>query len=172
VPLSWVNWINSALLILFLKNTYLGAFAKLRKATVSLVMSVYLSVCLSTCLSVRPSVRMEKLNSPPNGRIFMKFNIWVFFENLSKKFKFHLNLISITGTLREDLYTFLMSQFFLEWVIFQTKSLEKIKTHILCPITFFRKSCRLWDNVEKSCRAKEAIGDNQTRRMRFALLDK
>jgi len=29
---------------------------------------------------------------------------------------------------------------------------EKIKTHILCSITF-RKSCRLWDNVGKYCRA-------------------
>jgi hypothetical protein len=33
--------------------------------------------------------------------------------------------------------------------MFQTKAVEKIKTHILCSITFFRKLCRLWDNVEK-----------------------
>jgi len=33
--------------------------------------------------------------------------------------------------------------------MFQTKGVEKIKTHILCSVTFFRKSCRLWDNVEK-----------------------
>jgi len=33
--------------------------------------------------------------------------------------------------------------------MFQTKVVEKIKTHILCSITFFRKSCSLWDNVEK-----------------------
>jgi hypothetical protein len=26
---------------------------------------------------------------------------------------------------------------------------EKIKTQILCSVTFFRKSCRLWYNVEK-----------------------
>jgi len=25
------------------------------------------------------------------------------------------------------------------------------KKHILCSITFFRKSCRLWDNVGKKC---------------------
>jgi hypothetical protein len=43
-------------------------------------------------------------------------------------------------------------QFFLEWEIFQTKVVEKIKTHILCSVTFFRKSCRLWDNVGKYCR--------------------
>ena len=42
-----------------------------------------------------------------------------------------------------------LAQFFLEWEMFQTKVVEKIKTHILCPVTFFRKSCRLWDNLEK-----------------------
>jgi len=26
---------------------------------------------------------------------------------------------------------------------------EKIKTHNLCSVTFFRKSCHLWDDVEK-----------------------
>jgi len=29
------------------------------------------------------------------------------------------------------------------------KSLQKIKTHILCSIPFARKSRCLWDNVEK-----------------------
>jgi len=42
-----------------------------------------------------------------------------------------------------------LAQLFLEWEMFQTKVVEKIKTHILCSVTFFRKSCRLWDNVEK-----------------------
>ena len=41
-----------------------------------------------------------------------------------------------------------LAQFFLEWEIFQTKVLEKIKTHILCLVIFFlQKSYRLWDNV-------------------------
>jgi len=45
--------------------------------------------------------------------------------------------------------------------MFQTKVVEKIKTHILCSITFFRKTCRLWDNVEKKyCRAGQATDDN------------
>jgi hypothetical protein len=39
---------------------------------------------------------------------------------------------------------------FLEWKIFQTKTVEKIKTHILRSETFFLKSCRLWDNVKKN----------------------
>jgi len=34
------------------------------------------------------------------------------------------------------------------------KSCRGIKTHILYSVTFcIRKSCRLWDNVEKYCRA-------------------
>jgi len=34
--------------------------------------------------------------------------------------------------------------------MFLTKSVEKIKTRILCSVTFFfRKSCRLWGNVGK-----------------------
>ena len=48
------------------------------------------------------------------------------------------------------------------------KFVEKIITHILCSMTFTRKSCRLWDNVEKYCRAREAADDNVMRRMRFA----
>ena len=40
----------------------------------------------SLCLSIRPSAWS---NSAPTGRIFMKFDIWVFFENLSGKFSFH-----------------------------------------------------------------------------------
>ena len=38
--------------------------------------------------------------------------------------------------------------------MFQTNIVEKIKTHILCSqAVFFWKSCILWDNVEKYCRA-------------------
>ena len=51
-----------------------GAFAYLRKATVTFDMSV------------RPSAWN---NSAPTGRIFTKIDILLFFENLSRKFKFH-----------------------------------------------------------------------------------
>ena len=54
---------------------FLGAFAKLRKATVSFVMSV------------RPS---EWNNLAHTGRIFMKFDIWVFFENSVEKIQVSL----------------------------------------------------------------------------------
>ena len=59
-------------------STFLGAFIKLRKATLSSVMSV--------CPSVRPSARNKSTHT---GRIFMTFHFWVFMENDSRKFKFH-----------------------------------------------------------------------------------
>jgi hypothetical protein len=40
----------------------------------------------SSCLAVRLSAWY---NSAPTGRIFMKFDIWLFFENMSRKFNFH-----------------------------------------------------------------------------------
>jgi len=41
--------------------------------------------------------------------------------------------------------------------MFQTNVVEKIKTHILCSVTFSsRKSCRLWENVGNSGRAGQA----------------
>jgi hypothetical protein len=77
---------------------------------------------------------MEQLGSP--WRISIKFDIWVFFENLSRKFKFHYNV-------------------------------TRIKTHILCSITLFRKLYHLWDNVEKYGRAIQTTNDNTIRCMRF-----
>jgi len=41
----------------------------------------------------------------------------------------------------------------------ETTVVQKIKTHILYSMTFF-KSCRLWDNVEKYCTAGQATDDN------------
>jgi hypothetical protein len=40
--------------------------------------------------------------------------------------------------------------------MFELKVVEKIKTRILCSVTFFRKLHRLWDNVEKYGGASEA----------------
>ena len=68
-------------------NRVLGAFAKFRKAT------------LSFARSVSPSAWR---NSAYTGRIFIKFDIWIFFENLSRKFKFRPNLARLTGNLHKD----------------------------------------------------------------------
>jgi hypothetical protein len=59
-------------------------------------------------------------------------------------------------------------QFFLEWEMLQTNVVEKNRTHILCSITFFFKSCLLRSNVEKHCIDGQATYDSTTRRMPFA----
>jgi hypothetical protein len=87
-----------------------GGSAKPRKATIGFIMNV------------RPSARPPAFsNSAPTGRIVMKFEISVFFENLSRKFKFDLNLRRITATLHEDAHmcTFMiiyMAYLFFEYV--------------------------------------------------------
>jgi hypothetical protein len=53
---------------------FLGDFAELRKATISFATPVRLSAWN---------------NSTPTGWIFMKFDIWIFFENLSRQFKIY-----------------------------------------------------------------------------------
>ena len=44
--------------------------------------------------------------------------------------------------------------------MFQTKVIEKIKTHILCSVTFFRKSCRyeiMWKNIVERDRPQMTV---------------
>ena len=45
-------------------------------------------------------------NSAPKGRIIMKFDIRRIFENLSRKFKFHLKSEKEKGSLHQHQYTF------------------------------------------------------------------
>ena len=54
-----------------------------------------------------------------------------------------------------------IAQFFLEWEMFQTKFVEKIKTQILCSVTPPPpKSGRFWGNVEIYGGDKLATDDN------------
>ena len=137
---------------------FLGAFAKLRKATISFAMSF------------RPSVLASTQNkSAPTRRISIKFGIWAFFENLLRKFKFHYNLTTVTGTLHEDVFAFLTIS---RWILLRIRNISdrilvKIRTHVLYSITFLRKSCCLWNNVEKYG-ASEATDYIIMRRMSFA----
>jgi len=84
---------------------FLGAFPKLRKATISFVMSV------------SPSVR----NVTPTGWNFMKFDIWVFFENMSRKLTCHWNLIRIKGTSHEDQCTSLITS---RWTLLRVRKVS------------------------------------------------
>jgi hypothetical protein len=68
-------------------------FSELRKATISFVISV----------------RLSPWNISSHWRIFIKFYIGVFFENLWRKFKCKHNLTRITVNLHEDQYIFLIT---------------------------------------------------------------
>jgi len=125
-------------------GTFSGALVKLRKGLLELA---YLSVLPygTTWLPLD---------------IFLKNDFWVL-ENLSRKFKFHPNITRMTGTLHEDRYKFLVISCspLLNMIFFQKKVVEKLKTYFLFNNSC-RKSCRLWDNVEKYSGAGQATDGN------------
>ena len=126
----------------------------MRKATVSFVMSI--------C----PSAWNK---SAPNGRIFMKLDIWAFFENLSRILTFNWNPIRITGTLH-DVSTFLtISRSILLRMgnILDKTCGENENTHFIFR-NFFRKLHRLWHNSEKYGGDREATYDVTIWRTRVA----
>jgi len=67
------------------------------------------------------------------------------------------------GTVHEDICLFVIIS---HSVLVRMRNLpdrvvEKINTHfIFDKFFFFRKSCHLWDNVEKYCRSRQTTGDN------------
>jgi hypothetical protein len=138
------------------RPSFLGAFAKLRKGPISFV----ISVC--------PSVRMGQLGSH-----------WMYFHensylSISRK-SVEKTHVSLKSEKKNGYFTWRrmyiydnISMNLLRKIDVSEKIVEKIKTHILCLIFFLRKSCPLWDNVEKYGRARQATDDNITRRLRFA----
>jgi len=127
--------IQKVLLLTFCRQIFLwsfGASAKLWKVTVSFVVCVCLSVCSSVC--PRGTTRLTL-----DG--FSWNYMFEYFENLSRELEFRYYLSRITGTLHEHQYVFwsYLAQFFLESKIFQTKVLEKFKTHFLFNKFIFSK---------------------------------
>ena len=100
---------------------------------------------VSPCTSVRPPAWN---NSASTGRIFMKFDIWVFFSKSFEKIQVSLKSDKNNGQFTwRPVYIY---DCLVEWEMFRTTKSE----HILCSTaSFHRKSCRLWDNVEKYCGA-------------------
>jgi len=93
-------------------------------------------------------------------------DIWVIFENLLRKFKFHSIRTNIKGTLHEDQYTFsiLARAFLLRMKNVSNKNcIETRNTHFTFKF-FLSKIVPLWDNAEKYCRA----GQMTKCRMRIA----
>jgi hypothetical protein len=117
---------------------FLSMFAKLRKMTVSFVMSVHLSVC--------PSIRLHgKTQLPLDG-----FS-WNLISEGHSKICWENSSSIIIGQEQSVLYvktcvlSWYLIEFFWEWKMFQTRVVQNIKMHILCSIHFFLK---IWDNVK------------------------
>ena len=86
-----------------------------------------------------------------------------FYRNSGEKIKSFFKIRQEKHVLYMKMFLHLwqyLAEFFLEWEMLQIKVAEKIKILILCSITFFRKSCRLLDNVERYGGVREAAGDN------------
>jgi len=115
----------------------------------------------SSCLSFCPSARN---NSAPTGRIFIKFDIWGFFEICQGNSSF----IKIwqqyrVPYMKTDVYFFITSRL----VPLRMRNVsdkicrENQETHfVFSKFFFFRKSCRLWENVGKYGNAGQATDDN------------
>ena len=104
---------------------------------------------------VRPSVRMQQLGS--HCKAFRE--IWYLkkFPIRVDKITVPYNLPRITGTSHCTTVHLGIKTKASRWVIFRIVNVsaifaEKIKTHILCSMTFLfpRKSCGLWENVGKN----------------------
>ena len=134
----------------------LGAFEKLRKATISFIMSV------------RQSVRMEQLGSQWTDFYENLSTVRKYVEKIQVSLKSYKNSGHFHMMTNTNVWSHLAHVFF-ECENFRTKIVEKIKIHILCSVTFFlRKPCRLWDNVEKYGTAGQATDYNIVWHMRVA----
>ena len=108
-------------------------------------------------------------NSAPTARISMKFDIWFlpkmcrenssFIKIWQKKLVLYIKTFS-------NLCRYL-AKFFSEWKMLPTK-LQRKRKNIQCAVTFFLKSCHLWENVEKCDGPRQDTNDNTIWRIRVA----
>ena len=134
--------------------------------------SSYLSVCLSFCVSLH----MEQLSS--HWTDFHTFLYLSIFRKCIEKIQALLKCDKNKGyftwrpmycTWRPMYCTFMIIS---RWNHFKVRTVsdkfvQKIKTHYLYSKIFLRKSCHLWDNVQKYSRAGQAADDNIIGRMHF-----
>ena len=121
-----------------------------------------MSVCLSVCVSTWN-------NSAFNGPIFMKFDIYRFFENLLRKPKFRWNLTRITFTSNEGLWIFMIisrSVLLRMWNVSDKSCRKDQNTHFTFNNFFSENSAIyeiMWKNMVERDRQHMAIW-----RMHFA----
>jgi hypothetical protein len=90
-------------------NVSYPIWRNVRNAPDTLWARIDLYIHTSMHVYTRMSVRLSARNSLALAElIVMKFDIWNFFHNLSRKFKFDYNLTRITGTSLEDVCTFMI----------------------------------------------------------------
>jgi hypothetical protein len=154
-----------------------GSFGKLRKTIISFYMisgcppaclPACLLACLPACLPDRPSVcpsLWDNLN--PTGPIFTKFDIWLF-SNIQLQKSILLPSDKNKNTFSAHLCISISHSIRLIMKNISVKCFRQIKKRILYSITFFRKSCCVWDNVKIYCRTGQATDDIKIRRMRIA----
>ena len=102
------------------------------------------------------SVRPQGTTRRPLEEFWWTLIFKIFLKNLSRKWQKEQVLYINTFS---HLWQYL-AECFVEWEMFYRQAVEKIKIHALFSIKFFRKSCCLWDNIEKCCGAREATNDN------------
>ena len=106
----------------------------------------------SSCLSVCPSVRLEQLGSH-RTYFYEILYLGIFFWNIcGQNSKIHETPTRITGTLHEDLCTFVLV---FHWILLRMRNVSDKScrgyqnTHFVFSIFVSRKSCRLWASVLK-----------------------
>jgi hypothetical protein len=113
---------------------------------------------MSVCQSVGLSVWKAHLQL---DIIFTNVEIWIYFENLSRKWKFLYNRIKITCTLHRYQYKFrsYLVQFFSEGGMFQSNVVQKNNIYILCSFFFFNRAvCAIrWKNIVERDRSQMTI---------------
>jgi hypothetical protein len=132
---------------------HFGAFAKLWKR-LSCVMY----------LSVRPH---GKFRIPLDG---FSWNLNIFRKTVQKirvPLQYDKNKGHFTWRLMYFCYTISLNSSQNE-NFFGKKFVKKIKMHISCSITFSRKSCCAWDNVENYGRVRQATDNNVMRSKRIS----
>ena len=128
---------------------FLGAFAKLRKVTVNFV------------ISVRPSVHMEHFAFHCKNFREIRYSFF-FFRKCFEKIQVSLQSDKNIGTLSENRCTFV---FVFRSVLLRMRNVadwscrKNQNVHFMFSDIFERKSCRLWDNVEKYGRTGQTTDD-------------
>jgi hypothetical protein len=118
----------------------------LRKATISFVMSVRME---QLCFHWADFHEIWYLSI--FRKSVQKIQFWLKCNNNNRYFTRRLKCIFLY-----------LAQFFSEWEMFQTTVVEKIKTHILCSVTFFffenRTVCEImWENIVERDRPQMTI---------------